>query len=188
MNLSNPFTKIELRDAVQSLKNNLYGSFEEVPESLFFQKSGNGWSLAENIQHMNRVTRALALFFLTPKVLASVIFGKATNVRPMSEVAIIYLDALSKGQNAGLFVPVTENLNEKIEERKKELLIEWNRRWDKYYGALEKWDEAQLDGILMPHPFLGKIPAKEMYMIGILHPVHHSEIISKRLGRSWKYF
>jgi hypothetical protein len=74
------------------------------------------------------------------------------------------------------------------DKRKKELIIEWNKAWDKYALAIDQWNEEQLNKVLMPHPFLGKIPAREMYMIGMLHPIHHCNIVSKRLNQEWNYF
>ncbi|MCE9499172.1 MAG: DinB family protein, partial [Leptospira sp.] len=92
MKLSDPFTKDELITAVGSLQKNLAETFENIPEALFFQKPESGWSLAENIQHMNRVTRLLTLTFSTPKILASVFFGtNSSRARRTMEVAEIYL-------------------------------------------------------------------------------------------------
>ena len=162
MKLTDPYTKEELKNFVLTLKRNLETRFNSLEEKIFFQKSTTGWSPAENMQHINRVTRLLTLTFATPKFLASIVFGEsATPARRFQVVGDIYLEALSKGQNSGPFAPNKEKVDGDTGKRK---------------------------GELMPHPFLGKIPAREMYMIGMLHPIHHCNIVSKRLNQEWTYF
>ena len=189
MKLSEPYTKEELKNAAETLKINFAKIFNDLPDEIFFQQFKSGWSPAENIQHITKVTRVLALSFSTPKFLSSLVFGEIVIPAPgMNHVANIYLEALRKGQNSGPFTPTKENPEGEVLKRKKDLLNDWNKYWDKYKLAIDSWSEEQLDKILMPHPFLGKIPAREMYMIGLLHLIHHLEILSKRLGTSWSYF
>jgi hypothetical protein len=189
MKLSDPYKKEELKNSVYDLKNNLRQAFDAIPEDTFFKKTAIGWSPAENVQHINRVTKLLTLSFSTPKFLASLVFGETGKPAPrIKEVADVYLDALRKGQQSGPFTPKTEKTDGDLPKRKFELLSDWDYCWDKYALALANWDEEQLDKILMPHPFLGKIPAREMYMVGMLHPIHHSEIVSRRLMQEWSYF
>lgn len=189
MKLSDPYTKDELKIAIDSLKNNLANSFQAIEENIFFQKPTKGWSPAENVQHLNRVTFALRLTFITPKILASLFFGETKNSsRRMEQMAVVYLEALRQGKDSGFFKAQTENPESKASKRKAELITEWNSEWDKYKLAVDSWSEDELDRVLMPHPFLGKITAREMYMVGILHPVHHANIVSSRLGVNWNYF
>ncbi|HNC01336.1 MAG TPA: hypothetical protein PLS71_24040, partial [Leptospiraceae bacterium] len=92
MTLSNPFNKSELKSAIQDLKQNLANSFQAIDEKTFFQKPEKGWSPAENIQHMNRVTKVLGLTYVTPKFIASFIFGETNHKsKTMNEMATIYL-------------------------------------------------------------------------------------------------
>ena len=189
MKLTDPYTKEELKNFVLTLKRNLETRFNSLEEKIFFQKPTTGWSPAENMQHINRVTRLLTLTFATPKFLASIVFGESTTpARRFQVVGDIYLEALSKGQNSGPFAPNKEKVDGDTGKRKGELILEWNKAWDKYALAIDQWSEEQLNKVLMPHPFLGKIPAREMYMIGMLHPIHHCNIVSKRLNQEWTYF
>jgi hypothetical protein len=189
MKLNDPFTKEELKASVYLMKQNLANVFEKIDEKIFFQVPNQGWSPAENVQHINKVTKLLTLSYSTPKFIASLIFGEGdSNSRRMQSVGDVYLDALSKGQNSGPFAPSKEKIDGNTAKRKTELLLEWNQAWDKYALALEDWNEEQLDKIRMPHPFLGKITAREMYMVGMLHPIHHCNIVSKRLNQEWSYF
>ncbi|MBP9886488.1 MAG: DinB family protein [Leptospiraceae bacterium] len=189
MKFSDPYTKEELIDSVQRIKTNFETVIQNMPDTDFFKRPETGWSPAENFQHIIKVTRLLSLSFSAPKFLASLVFGEVTNSAPrIHQVADVYLDALKKGQNSGPFTPSKESIEGDSPKRKLELLSDWNKSWDKYGLAVKDWNEEQLDKILMPHPFLGKIPAREMYMIGILHPIHHLEIVAKRLGKEWNYF
>lgn len=189
MKFGEPYTKEELTKSVQIMKVNLETAIGDLSLDDFFRHPQIGWSVAENIQHIIKVTRLLSLSFSAPKFLASLIFGEiASPARSITQVAEIYLSELKKGQNSGPFTPSHESVTENSAKRKKELMLDWNKSWDKYSLAIENWNEQDLDKILMPHPFLGKIPAREMYMIGMLHPIHHLEIVSKRISREWNYF
>ena len=189
MKLSEPYTKEELKNAVLTMKTNLGIVIHDLPDEIFFKRPDTGWSPAENIQHIIKVTRLLGLSFSTPKFLASLMFGEIGIPAPnMNLVADVYLEALRKGQNSGPFTPSNESTEGDLTKRKKELLANWNKSWDKYSLAIQNWSEEELDKILMPHPFLGKIPAREMYMIGMLHPIHHLEIVRNRIKKEWQYF
>ncbi len=189
MKLNDPYTKEELKAWVRTMKQKLAATFDSFEEKVFFQKPESGWSPAENLQHINRVTKLLPLSFSTPKFLASLVFGETSEPsRRFQEFGDVYLGALSKGQNSGPFAPKTEKVEGDIIKRKKELIDDWNKAWDKYELAIENWSEEQLDKVLMPHPFLGKITSREMYMVGMLHPIHHCQIVAKRLNQEWNYF
>ncbi|MCB1178791.1 MAG: DinB family protein, partial [Leptospiraceae bacterium] len=181
----NPYSKEELKKAALLLKENLFNFFQSIPENELFEYPQKGWSPAENIVHMNKVTKLLGLTFYSPKFISNFFFGenKEKTSKPFSEISDIYLKALKEGKDSGPFTPGKENPLEKITKRKDEILSDWNKNLDKYSTVLENWKEEDLDSTLTLHPFLGKITVREMYMIGILHPVHHSSIVAERLEK-----
>jgi hypothetical protein len=47
--------------------------------------------------------------------------------------------------------------------------------------ALDRWSEAALDSVQMPHPLLGRLTAREMIFFTLYHNQHHVEVVRRRL-------
>ena len=96
-----------------------------------------------------------------------------------------YRDRLARGGRAGgRFVPPREDLSpEQTTSRQNQLLARWQRVNSRLRAALERWSDASLDRIQLPHPILGKITAREMVYFTSYHGHHHIAAAKTRLPR-----
>jgi hypothetical protein len=96
-----------------------------------------------------------------------------------------YLSRLAQGAGAsGAFVPEREEVTAaQRSARQRALLMRWQRGNAQLRAAVEAWSEADLDRLLLPHPILGKITAREMLFFAIYHGHHHIAAAKRRLPR-----
>ncbi|MCB1143143.1 MAG: DinB family protein [Leptospiraceae bacterium] len=187
MEYSSGDDKIELIKKVEHLKKKIFSFYSEFSEDAFFQVPTKGWSPAENLNHLSKVTNSLTMSFFIPKFFTSLIFGKSkVESRSFQEMSRLYLALLKEGKDSGPFAPRREKpIGSK---RQMDLLSAWNISIEKYGEVLNHWQEQDLDSNLVFHPFMGKITSREMFMVGLLHPIHHTKIVSERTGRSVQFF
>jgi hypothetical protein len=47
---------------------------------------------------------------------------------------------------------------------------------------VRRWSETSLDAVLLPHPLLGKLTAREMLQFTVYHTAHHLNLVLSRLA------
>jgi len=151
-----------------------------MDETVLFQKPGNKWSVAENVQHLVISTNTSTLAYNLPKFLVKWIGGTPNrNSRTYEEVKEKYYKKLSEGgQASGRFIPKPIE----IKYGRQKLLDNWKKATVKYIDALAaKRSEADLDSYLVKHPLLGRITLRELCYFTIFHTEHHLNSIHKNL-------
>jgi hypothetical protein len=147
---------------------------------------GSAWTPMEHLAHLNTAVRALAQGFGVSRWLLRFRFGKSRRPsRPFEMLRDDYLGRLGQGAGAsGAFVPEREEVPAaQRSARQRALLMRWQRANAQLRAAVDGWTEADLDRLLLPHPILGKITAREMLFFAIYHGHHHVAAAKRRLPR-----
>ncbi|MGB4843089.1 MAG: DinB family protein [Ferruginibacter sp.] len=171
-------TKTEIITAAE----NAFKLFSEycinIPESEFFKRHENKWSVAENIQHLIISTNTTILAYVLPKFIVRWLAGKPNrNSRSFEELKEKYYKKLSEGGRASSrFVPKPIEIN----YGKQKLIDNWNKATTKFINKLSvNRTEQDLDNYLVKHPLLGRITLRELGYFTIFHTEHHLNSIQK---------
>lgn len=164
--------KSEIITASENIFNQFSETCQAFEEAIFFQKHGNKWSIAENIQHLIISTNTTSLAYRLPLFLVRWIAGKPNRPsRTYEELKEKYYKKLSEGgQASARFVPKPIEIN----FGKQKLLSNWNKATIAFILALDKnRTEKHLDSYLVKHPLLGRITLRELCYFTIFHTEHH---------------
>ena len=145
---------------------------QPVADSVFFRKLDSKWSASDNVEHLILSVKPLKLAFRLPKFIL-LYFGKPNRpIRTYDELVKKYLEKLNSGGRAtSAFVP-------KSNHKDKRLLLENFKQLNQgFIKSLTKWNDADLDRYLIPHPLLGKLYVREMLYFTIYHTQHHLRAI-----------
>ena len=145
---------------------------QPVADSTFLRKPDSKWSAADNIEHMILSVKPLKLAFRLPKFIL-LYFGKPNRpLRTYEELVNKYQEKLRAGGKAtSAFVP-------KFNYKDKHSLLEDFKHMNQdFIKSLAKWNDADLDRYLIPHPLLGKLYVREMLYFTIYHTQHHLKAI-----------
>ena len=139
--------------------------------------SRNGkWTPAQQIEHILRAVRPVAMALLVPKWFLRWRFGKP-NRSPRDYEALVarYTEKLAAGGRAsGRFVPPAVAGSE-VESMAADL-----RKTVSTLGhRVHAWSEADLDRVLLPHPLLGKLTVREMLFFTMYHVQHHRHLVER---------
>jgi len=169
----------EAKDNFVSFATNC-GSFTE---DAFFEKPGDKWSVAENMQHLILSINTTTLAYSLPKFMVRLVGGTPKrNSGTYEELLARYEKKIADGAKASSrYVPKPIE----VKYGKEKMLQRWNEATSKFTRALDnKRAEADLDQYQAKHPLLGPITLRELCYFTIFHTKHHLETINKRLNTS----
>lgn len=159
------------------LKSNYQEFFQEVSglsvDEFEYAPEGK-WTAGQHAEHLLKSVKAVSQGLGTPKFLIKQKFGKAN--RPSKDydgLVARYREKLSQG-------PVfskTYAPGEVPDKKRQKMLTTLNESVDKLISKTSKWDEAQLDEYIFPHPLLGKVTVREMLYFTAYHADHHRRLI-----------
>ncbi len=154
--------------------------FDAIPAEEFFAREGRqspAWSASDNVDHLIRAIRPVALALKLPKTGLQVVFGKSgPTSRTYDELCQLYENGIAAGgQASGIYLP-DQSPPADPETQKKALLEKLNKTGASLLSALEKWDETELDRYQLPHPLLGKLTVREMIFFSIYHTLRHARV------------
>jgi hypothetical protein len=133
--------------------------------------SRNGkWTPAQQIEHILRAVRPVAMALLVPEWFLRWRFGKPNRpLRDFDGLVQRYKEKLAAGGRAsGRFIPPAIPANEV-----QNIAASLKRTVDTLSRRVMTWAEQDLDSVLLPHPLLGKLTVREMLYFTIYHVQHH---------------
>ena len=113
-------------------------------------------------------------------------FGKSKRPsRTYDEVRADYLSRLPAiNARANPFAPSVRDDSEDPEAWRAQVIRYYNVAMDEMIGAIERWNEKDLDRYRLPHPLLGKITVREMLLFNLYHNQHHLKRLPPANGQN----
>lgn len=171
------FTKVELLHELRTVAIECVAFVHSEPDAHFGVGIGEKWSQGQQIDHLIRAAKPLAMGFRLPKIVPRLLFGKPN--RPsitFQELAAKYQRGLANGGKASwAYTPPSIQSSAKVL-----LLLKYEQIHEQFANALSSWSEQDLDNYLMPHPIIGKLTVREMVMFTLYHNYHHFAAIRER--------
>ena len=140
--------------------------FEYAPEGK--------WAAGQHAEHLLKSVKAVAKGLGTPKFLIKNKFGKAN--RP-SRTYQALVDRYREKLNMGPVSNKTYAPGEVPFSKKDKMLGALDKQVEGLVAKTSKWNEAQLDEFIFPHPLLGKVTIREMLYFTSYHAEHHRRLI-----------
>lgn len=180
-----PFTTAELTQSLRESEEAVARFFGSLSSNEFVTSEGQAWSPAQHVDHLNIAVGATARGLSIPPWILGLRFGRARRPsRTFDQLRADYLTLLGGGAGApGRFVPTFQSGAASPNDVQSSLLGRWGRVNERLRNALGPWSEKRLDHVLLPHPLLGKITARELLYFTIYHGPHHVAAAKRRLPR-----
>lgn len=163
------------KSAIINEINTKYQAFASFIEGLSeadftFSLNGEKWTAGQQTEHLCKSVAPLNKGLMAPEFALKAMFGKAEHDSvTYADLVARYKSELAAGGKAPSdFVPKPVAF-----DRKGELLGELQAQVAKLCKNIEKYDEAKLDKLVLPHPLLGKLTIREMLYFTMYHAEHH---------------
>lgn len=169
-------TKENILDEIATASQKAIAWFDAIPPEQFFTRQPPAWSASDNVDHLIRAIRPVALVLKMPKTGLQMLFGKTAASRTYDEVCKSYEEQIARGgQAGGIYLP-DQTPPADPEKHKIVLLEKLNKASNSLLDAVQKWDDADLDRYQLPHPLLGKLTVREMLFFSIYHTLRHARV------------
>ena len=161
---------------IQPLLTGNYGAFlsriRSMPDLQAHMAAPGKWSPAQQAEHLVKSVRPVAMAFAAPKFMLTLIFGKSNRPsRSYDELVTKYKTKLEAGGIApSSFVPGVPRSPRKVYGRLERVVTKLSSR-------INRFSEAELDIMILPHPLLGKLTLREMLYFTAYHADHHRRSI-----------
>lgn len=155
--------------------NNKYNAFADYvagqqENDFVFSLNGEKWSAGQQIDHLCKSVEPLFKGLGAPEFALKAMFGTADHYSvSYDELVAHYQAALAAGGTA----PAEFRPKDVPFSRKTELVTTLKDLVAKLGSKIEKYDEAKMDVLVLPHPLLGKLTFREMFYFTIYHAEHH---------------
>lgn len=149
-----------------------------LEKNSFLAAPDGKWTAGQQLDHIRRSTKPLALAFGLPKFVPRLLFGKTNRPsRTYKELVERYQEKLAAGGQApGRFVPPAVRYQQR-DQIGRSLL----KNLDRLTQRTRKYSEEELDTYILPHPLLGKLTLREMLYFTIYHVEHHRLAVERNL-------
>lgn len=180
-----PRTRDEIVRALADVEREVAAFFGGLSPEDFVRREGEAWTPAEHLRHLDRSVRAVTRGLEYPRWMLRLRFGRSKQPsRSYDEVRTVYRARLAAGgKSTPEFAPPREEIAAgEVEAYRTRLLGRWAEVNARMRTAIERWPEASLDRIGMPHPLLGRLTVREMLFFTLYHDGHHIEGARRRLS------
>ncbi len=150
---------------------------ESMDKNRFEDMPGGKWSAGQQLDHLVRSVRPLNIAFSLPAFFFSLLYGKA-NRQPLGYDALkeeYYSRLSARGKASSRYIPPVIPFEQKVNK-----IGKYRLEKIKLLKRLDAMNDSTLDRILLPHPLIGKITAREMMFFTIFHTEHHFQSIQNR--------
>lgn len=173
-------TKSEIQTLLKENHIRFTNYVTSLSDSDFLFSNNGKWTAGQQLEHLVKSVRPVALAFRIPAFLSRVIFGKAN--RPSKDYPALiekYKQKLAAGGRATTpFIPRSIFPNDRTK-----LVVKLNSLVKSLVKHIDSFSEQQLDQLILPHPLLGKLTFREMLYFTIYHVEHHEKHILQNLEK-----
>jgi hypothetical protein len=142
----------------------------------FLAPLGDAWSPADNVRHLTKSVRPVAMALRIPRLMLRLRFGRAqAPSRTYGALVEVYRGKLAAGGQAGSYAPSPLGAEGDAEAARTRILAQHDQ-------ACAKWSEDALDRYRLPHPLLGNLTVREMLFFTVYHNQHHVDVVRRRVA------
>jgi len=172
-------TKPEIIQQIQYHHQHFIDKIHDLPADAFLLSRNNKWTAGQQLDHICRSMKPVAMAFGLPGIALRLLFGKANRPSRSYEALVEkYNGKLSAGGRAsGRFIPKDIAFDER-DGLEKQL----QHTVSKLVHRLGRFSEKDLDTYILPHPLLGKLTFREMLYFSIYHVQHHDKLMWEQLA------
>ena len=175
-----PRTRDEIVAALAKLHDESEAYWNTFETDAFFRSFGPSWSPAENVRHLNKATRPVALAMSLPRIVLRLKFGKGAGTSiPFEQLTVRYDDRLAAGGQAGRYAPGPRAASD-LERWRGDIMRESADIQSKLIAATARWRDDSLDRYQLAHPLLGNLTLREMLFFTLYHQLHHIEVVERK--------
>jgi DinB superfamily len=180
--MTDPNSKQEIIAALTQLRDEGLKFWTSIAAEKFAVKLGDAWSPSDNVRHLNKSTEPVAKAMRVPKLALTLLVGKAERPsRTYSELVSTYQQTVSGGVDAGRFAPSDIPQPADANAWQVQIVGELRSSLSSLIRITERWDEANLDRYVLPHPLIGKLTVREMLFFTLYHHTHHRNNVERRM-------
>ena len=178
--IESPSTREEILQALVRLHRESTDYWNLFSTDEFFCPLGLAWSPSDNVRHLTKSIRTVALTLKLPRVMLRLAFGQAAHPScSFEEIRRKYQAVLAAGGQAGRFAPAPKTESDLANWRKR-IMATREAAASALISAGGRWSEATLDRYQLPHPLLGKLTVREMLFFTLYHNLHHVQVVERR--------
>jgi hypothetical protein len=175
-----PQTRDEIIAALEKLHAESEAYWSSFETDAFFRSFGPAWSPAENVRHLKKATRPVALAMSMPRIVLRLKFGKGAGTSiAFDQLKTRYDDRLAAGGKAGAYAP-GPRADSDLERWRGDVMRESADIQSKLIASVGKWRDDSLDRYRLPHPLLGNLTLREMLFFTLYHQLHHIEVVERK--------
>jgi hypothetical protein len=183
MNTSDPYTQIEIVNALGALAGEGLSFWNGIDPDLFVARFGQAWSPAENVRHLIKATTPVTKALNLPGPTLITMFGSGRGEsESFDSLRDRYLSLLVGGVDAGRFAPEEQTPPANHAAWQSELVDECRNAVLALAEVAGRWSENDLDMYQIPHPLLGNLTVREMLLFTLYHHSHHKQNVERRLA------
>ncbi|OSY89416.1 hypothetical protein WH52_01925 [Tenacibaculum holothuriorum] len=170
--------KKAIADLLEEKHKNLFDWTNNQPDAINETGPEGKWTTGQHVVHLVDSIKQVNTALSYPKFLLKYKFGVANReVRPYEEIVKRYQEKLSKNQEKAQ--EFNSNVKTPSQKKYKELLFTLQVQNKKLQHKTKKWNDKDLDNIILPHPLMGKMPVREIIMWTAYHTEHHTKILEE---------
>ena len=170
--------KLNLPQFIDTQHRAFIALIQSLSDADYLAEKNGKWTAGQQMEHILRSVRPVALAFGLPAWTLRLLFGKAN--RPSRSYAALvekYQQKLAAGYSASSqFLPPPVKL-----AQRQPLVSQLEKQVARLNRRLGNYSEIQLETLLLPHPLLGKLTLREMLYFTAYHVEHHQKLTDKNL-------
>lgn len=175
-----PYSHSELIVALEDDVANVSATILSLTSEECFAHQPGVWSAAENLLHLQQLSRVFSLAFSVPRSTLGMLFGKPKQQsNDYATIAIRYQAAIAGGFEAPAYSVPAKPQGPFNQQRQQALVEQWQKINQHMIESLFHWDDAALDQYQIPHPALGKLTVRELLFFMHCHTQLHLNQIAK---------
>ncbi len=167
-----------IRSQLKAQHQQLYDWISLQPDTSWEAGPSGKWTTGQQVLHLVESSRAILKGLSYPKFLLKYKFGICNREgRSYDKVVARYQERLAETKD--LNIAFNANLQVPQLQDKTALIKELQVLEQKLLRKLERWNDRQLDRLLLPHPLMGKMTIRELFMWTGYHIEHHVDQLKK---------
>jgi len=175
--MSDPQSLQDIVEQLTAIQHGLSKDIGRMSDTLFCAGTTESWSASDYLKHLLLSVKPVAKAMGFPAEVLEKQFGRSEHAsRSYVEVVQTYKKRLDEGIRAEDFdkvVPVFYRFPEGTTDERAYLFQSWTEANQRLIDATQKWSEADLDSLQMPHPAIGMITLREMLFFTLFHNTLH---------------